>query len=198
MLNNQFVNDCDAAVAIFWTRFGSPTDEYESGTEEEIELMLASKKQVFMYFSDVPAAPYSIDDAQYKLIQEFREKYADQGIYSTYSSLAEFKTKFFAHLSQYFLSQQRVEKLIHARKPELIIMGIDENDRLSEKATIAPFVLNNHENKESYIARIRRLYGDIAEMTIPEKAASVKTPITLHWVSHLRETRLKSMKKKKV
>ena len=174
LLNNQFVNDCDAAVAIFWTRFGSPTDEYESGTEEEIELMLASKKQVFMYFSDVPAAPSSIDNAQYKLIQEFREKYADQGIYSTYSSLTEFKTKFFAHLSQYFLSQQRVEKLIHARKPELIIMGIDENDRLSEKATIAPFVLNNHENKESYIARIRRLYGDIAEMTIPEKAASVK------------------------
>ena len=34
LLNEQFVNKCDAAVAIFWTRFGSPTDEYGSGTEE--------------------------------------------------------------------------------------------------------------------------------------------------------------------
>ena len=42
LLNEQFVNKCDAAVAIFWTRFGSPTDEYGSGTEEEIEIMLQS------------------------------------------------------------------------------------------------------------------------------------------------------------
>ena len=54
LLNEQFVNKCDAAVAIFWTRFGSPTDEYGSGTEEEIEIMLQSGKQVFMYFSDKP------------------------------------------------------------------------------------------------------------------------------------------------
>lgn len=48
LLNEQFVNKCDAAVAIFWTKFGSPTDEYGSGTEEEIEIMLQSGKQVFM------------------------------------------------------------------------------------------------------------------------------------------------------
>lgn len=36
ILNKQFVFDCDAAVAVFWTRFGTPTDEYDSGTEEEI------------------------------------------------------------------------------------------------------------------------------------------------------------------
>ena len=50
LLNEQFVSECDAAVAIFWTRFGTPTDEYGSGTEEEIEIMLQSGKQVFMYF----------------------------------------------------------------------------------------------------------------------------------------------------
>lgn len=39
LLNEQFVNKCDAAVAIFGTRYGSPTDEFGSGTEEEIEIM---------------------------------------------------------------------------------------------------------------------------------------------------------------
>lgn len=61
LLNEQFVNKCDAAVAIFWTRFGSPTDEYGSGTEEEIEIMLQSGKQVFMYFSDKPIPPSKIN-----------------------------------------------------------------------------------------------------------------------------------------
>lgn len=39
LLNEQFVKDCDAAVALFWTRFGTPTDRYGSGTEEEIEII---------------------------------------------------------------------------------------------------------------------------------------------------------------
>ena len=32
LLNEQFVKKCDAAVALFWTRFGTPTHEYGSGT----------------------------------------------------------------------------------------------------------------------------------------------------------------------
>ena len=84
LLNEQFVDKCDAAVAIFWTKFGSPTDEYGSGTEEEIERMLQSGKQVFMYFSDKPIAPSDMNDEGYKKIQAFREKYKDRGIYFTY------------------------------------------------------------------------------------------------------------------
>ena len=28
LLNKQFVRECDAAIAIFWTKFGTPTDRY--------------------------------------------------------------------------------------------------------------------------------------------------------------------------
>lgn len=38
LLNEQFVNKCDAAVAIFWTRFGSPTDEYGSEQKKKLKL----------------------------------------------------------------------------------------------------------------------------------------------------------------
>lgn len=81
LLNEQFVNKCDAAVAIFWTRFGSPTDEYGSGTEEEIEIMLQSGKQVFMYFSDKPIPPSKINGDGYEKIQAFRDKYKDKLLY---------------------------------------------------------------------------------------------------------------------
>lgn len=50
LLNEQFVKNCDAAVAVFWTRFGTPTDQYGSGTEEEIEIMLNAGKQVLCIF----------------------------------------------------------------------------------------------------------------------------------------------------
>ena len=119
LLNEQFVNDCDAAVAILWTRFGTPTDEYGSGTEEEVEIMLSSGKQVFMYFSDKPLSPSQMNEESYKKVQAFREKYKDRGIYFTYSSDEEFKTLFFAHLSQFFLSEKRVAEVKGERHSEL-------------------------------------------------------------------------------
>ena len=49
ILNRQFVDDCDLCVALLGIRFGTPTDNYDSGTEEEIEKMLEQHKQVFLY-----------------------------------------------------------------------------------------------------------------------------------------------------
>ena len=47
LLNTKFIHNCDACIALLGNRFGSPTDKYDSGTEEEIEYMISSKKQVF-------------------------------------------------------------------------------------------------------------------------------------------------------
>ena len=74
LLNKQFVNDCDAAVAVLWTRFGTPTDKYGSGTEEEIEIMIESGRQVFMYFSEKEISPLKVDPEQFKKIMAFRNK----------------------------------------------------------------------------------------------------------------------------
>lgn len=86
LLNKQFVEDCDAAVAILWTRFGTPTDEYGSGTEEEIEIMLDAGKQVFMYFSEKPLPPSKQDSDEYRRVREFRRKYKERGVYFEYNS----------------------------------------------------------------------------------------------------------------
>ena len=88
-------------MAVFWTRFGTPTDEYGSGTEEEIEELINSGKQVFLYFSDCPLNPSSIKQAQYEKVLAFREKY--KGYYGTYATHDEFKKKFLNHLSLYFV-----------------------------------------------------------------------------------------------
>ena len=177
LLNEQFVKDCDAAVAILWTRFGTPTDEYGSGTEEEIEIMLSSGKQVFMYFSDKSLSPSQMNGESYKKVQAFRDKYKDRGIYFTYSTDEEFKTLFFAHLSQHFLSEKRVAEVKGERHSELKVVSIDQNQHISDRAHIISFVPNTEMTISKYLERIRTLFNVISaikldkRIELPEKIA---------------------------
>lgn len=179
LLNEQFVNKCDAAVAIFWTKFGSPTEEYGSGTEEEIEIMLQSGKQVFMYFSDKPISPSQMNDESYKKIQAFREKYKDRGVYFTYSSDEEFKKLFFAHLSMYFLSDKKAKEISSDRRSELKLLGIGENGKLSEEASVYRFMLNAETSIGKYIDSIRAMYQEIAGIKVGKR-----TPVTNTLISN--------------
>ena len=169
LLNEQFVNKCDAAVAIFWTKFGSPTDEYGSGTEEEIEIMLKSNKQVFMFFCDKPISPSQINEDGYKKVQAFREKYKDRGIYFTYSSDEEFKKLFFAQLSMHFLSDKKVKEATVNNVSDLKLMGIDENGNLSEEASVYPFKLNTQTSMRQFLDAIRSMYQEIAGMNVGKR-----------------------------
>lgn len=126
LLNKQLVDKCDAAVAIFWTRFGTPTDEYHSGSEEEIERMIKSGKNVFLYFSNVPAPPSSIDSEQYQKVKEYKEKFKKgKGLYWEYSAIDEFKELFYAHITQHFLSLPKVKEITDSKKPEIEVRLID-------------------------------------------------------------------------
>ena len=175
LLNEQFVNKCDAAVAIFWTRFGSPTDEYGSGTEEEIEIMLQSGKQVFMYFSDKSIPPSKMNGDGYEKIQAFRDKYKNRGIYFTYSSDEEFKKMFFAHLSMHFLSEKRVSETVNEHRSELKLLGIDKDGRLSEEVSVYPFVLNSEITMKEYITSIKTMYQEISGMDVGSRATVANT-----------------------
>jgi len=113
LLFGQFIDECDAAVALFWTRFGTPTDEYLSGTEAEIDKMINSKKQVFLYFSDKPISPSSQDRDQYDKVVAFKERYS--GLYSSYSSDSEFE-KFFRIIFFYTLSSNFPKPITNSKK----------------------------------------------------------------------------------
>lgn len=178
LLNEQFITKCDAAVAIMWTKFGSPTDEYGSGTEEEIEIMLQSGKQVFMYFSDKPIPPSQMNGEEYKKIQDFRKKYKDRGVYFTYSSDEELKKLVFAHLSMYFLSKKKVNDSRVEKTSQLKLMGIDQNGNLNDHASIYPFVFNAEITTQQYIDSICAMYREITGMNVGRRN-SVANPALL-------------------
>ena len=164
LLNNQFVRDCDAAVALFWTKFGTPTDKYGSGTEEEIEEMLSSNKQVFMYFLDVPIDPSTLDMVQYSKIKDFKKKYASRGIYSVIKDRNEFKTQFTNHLTMYFLRLVSDIKTEFEKQlaPKLIIQNkdLDENPQ----AKVTTFHLSEcklvNDKKEECIDKLKHLQNN--------------------------------------
>ena len=143
LLNSQIVEKCDIAVGVLWTRFGTPTDEYSSGTEEEIEKMLGAKKQVFLYFSKKEIDPSKIDFEQYKKVIEFKEKYKNKGIYWEYSDIDEFKKLFLNHLSLYFL--KTINKMdVNSNTnslPELCIRG------KSKEQILPNLVIKNRQHK---------------------------------------------------
>ena len=164
IINQQFVEDCDAAVAVFWTRFGTPTDEYGSGSEEEIEVMLKSGKQVFMYFCDKQIEPSQIDYKQYNKITEFREKYKDKGLFYCYKTNDEFREMINAHLIKHFITLSQVKSL-EKQCPCLALKSIKEG-QIIDYAIAEKFELTEFMPKAKRLEEIKKLFEEIATIRI--------------------------------
>ena len=169
LINAQLVDKCDAAIAVFWTRFGSPTDKYGSGTEEEIERMLQSGRQVFLYFSDKPLPPSEQDSEGYKKIKEFRNKYSNKGIYWTFSTESQFKDLLTAHLTYCFLGKTQLDAYKNQNRSDLRLLGIDENGELSENASLYQFALNSTQSMKEYKTQIIQLFHEISKMDVGKR-----------------------------
>lgn len=98
IINRQLLDDADIVIGIFATRVGTPTEEYVSGTVEEIKRHVAAGKTAKVYFSDVPVPPSAVDATQYNLVQRFREECRTSGLYATFDSLDGFRDDFGRHL----------------------------------------------------------------------------------------------------
>ncbi|QLA15205.1 DUF4062 domain-containing protein [Desulfolutivibrio sulfoxidireducens] len=105
IINKTLLRDCDLLVGVFWTRIGTKTDRYESGSVEEIENHISSTKPTMLYFSAAPVIMDSVDQEQYSRLSEFKAKCKDRGLFETYSDLMDFKNKFSRQLQIEFNKQ---------------------------------------------------------------------------------------------
>lgn len=98
IINSQILERCDLLVGVFWTRIGTATSQYASGTVEEIERHIASGKPAMLYFSSQPAVLDSVDQEQYSQLKSFKQSCTNKGLYEGYDSLSEFRDKFYRQL----------------------------------------------------------------------------------------------------
>lgn len=172
LLNKQIVDECDAAVALFWTRFGTPTDKYQSGAEEEIELMLAAGKQVFMYFCEKPIDPKKIDMNQYNKVQTFRDAYKDRGLYYTYSDDEAFRKMFFAHLTMHFMTVGKAPQAIKDDKKSILKLKSAIGSEIRDLAIIQDFALGKIPNRDDRIKEIRKCYDEALGCSVTHHSAN--------------------------
>ncbi len=101
------IETCDLLLGIFWKRFGTPTKGALSGTEHEIRQAIehwrkAGRPQIMMYFNEAPYSPKSTAETQqWGLVLKFREEFPKEGLYWTYSGVADFEKQVRKHLSNY-------------------------------------------------------------------------------------------------
>ncbi|CAB3884518.1 hypothetical protein LMG26684_03761 [Achromobacter mucicolens] len=98
IINNQVLDKCDLLIGVFWTRIGTATDDYASGTVEEIERHIDTGKPTMLYFSSQPVAMDTVDLDQVAKLKNFKESCRNRGLYESYDSYADFRTKFYRQL----------------------------------------------------------------------------------------------------
>lgn len=101
VINSQLIDDADAIVAVFWSRFGTPTGAANSGTEEEVRRSMQSKKRVFLYFSELEPLPPDASDAQVESVGRFRDEMKSKGLAFSFRNRAQLRSLFGAHLAKY-------------------------------------------------------------------------------------------------
>lgn len=110
IINKQILESSDLLIGIFWTRIGTPTGESISGSVEEIEKHIESKKPTMLYFSSKPVDPDKIDSEQYNALKKFKKQCFSKGLVGTYGSLKEFEEKLSRELNIIINSESFFEK----------------------------------------------------------------------------------------
>jgi hypothetical protein len=107
VINEQIGEDWDIFIGIMWTRFGTPTKNYGSGTEEEFEIGLQlfrenpRLKRIMFYFNNAPVSPSAVDIDQFRQVMQFKNGLGEKGsLYWEYHSEEEFAQLLRMHLSR--------------------------------------------------------------------------------------------------
>lgn len=146
IINEQLLNQADGIIAIFWTRFGTPTSQYGSGTEEEIQKAIEQGKSVKMYFSDKPINPSELNSRQYKRVTAFKRQY--NGLSRSFKSSEDLKTMLRSHLL--FLLSELKGKEIEAAQSD-----IDTKRRMQDQNLFLAALLNTYNESCEYRTSFR-------------------------------------------
>jgi hypothetical protein len=105
VINKQIPDDYDVFIGIFWSRIGTPTKFYASGSIEEFNTALSRFKksgapQIMIYFKEEPIPPANINIDQFAKLLEFRNSISSEGgLYSTFKDISNFEASLRTHLS---------------------------------------------------------------------------------------------------
>jgi hypothetical protein len=125
VINSQVLDKCDMLIGVFWTRLGTTTENYASGTVEEIERKINSGKPVMIYFSSQPVELDSVDPKEVEEVKKFKESCKTRGLFNSYDSHADFRQKFSLHLQLIINDHEQFKSLQPDQFNEIIESAIN-------------------------------------------------------------------------
>lgn len=130
-IDKQLVENSDMLICIFGSKIGTPTDDYISGTVEEIEEHLKDGKQVMVFFSKHIDKSKTNADQISKLIS-FQNDMFNRGLCAEYNDIEHLKTlltdKLSLSVNDNFFGFRALENSTH----NLMSVEDSENSILSE------------------------------------------------------------------
>jgi len=183
IINKKLLKDADLLIGVFWTRLGTATGDYASGTVEEIEEHLADGKPAMIYFSDAPVRLESVDEDQYKALREFRKSLLDRGLIESYEDLTDFGQKLNRHLAKQMNDSDFIPSY-HGGGDDIPIEGASpEPSGVSEDALL---LLAEAAKGDGRIMVIRHFGGLLIQAN--QSAFDTSTPrLAARWKSALEE-----------
>ena len=97
VIDKQIDDKYNVFIGILWKKFGTKTENYDSGTEQEFYNAFEKYEkdpksmEIMFYFCERNPDFNEIDGKQLSLVQNFRKNLGDKGLYKTYSSIEDFK-----------------------------------------------------------------------------------------------------------
>ncbi|MBI3850448.1 MAG: hypothetical protein HY298_09185 [Verrucomicrobia bacterium] len=173
VINRQVIDESDIIVAIFWSRFGTPTGVANSGTEEEIRRSMKLRRKVMVYFSDLEPIPANADNGQLERLWSFRRELQSDGFCWRFSSRDQFRREFTRHLAHALNEFKPRETRRHVTTPSQNITG-DNNIQVGRDLNVfnkPPVVKNVIERRDGSISseetrKIQLWIEELAEGTV--------------------------------
>ncbi|NTW70336.1 MAG: SUMF1/EgtB/PvdO family nonheme iron enzyme [Chlorobiaceae bacterium] len=100
LLNQQIVDQCDFAIAMFHARIGTDTGSAPGGAVEEVRRMLQQGKQVMFFFCGMPF-PNDADLSQVQAVRNFKDEMQSKALCDSYKDQSEFRQKVTYQLALY-------------------------------------------------------------------------------------------------
>ena len=125
ILNKQILKNADILIGIFWSRLGTPTEKYPSGTVEEITEHINAGKPAMLYFSK-EALPSDVDVDQLERLRQFKEDCRrNKGLVYEYANPEDFHHSLRTHLSMMINKQIGSTAHVQSRSTnaDIVVLG---------------------------------------------------------------------------
>ena len=129
VISQQVEGVFDLFIGIMKNRFGTPTPQAGSGTEEEFNIAYERFQNgeidnIFFYFGVTKMSPYDLNLDQFQRVLEFKKKIEHDGVLTMqYEGLEDFKKQLKNNLEDYFNKNKpsKRKKRIQTDKEEIIV-----------------------------------------------------------------------------